>query len=64
MTYLTDKTLAKRYGVRRETIWKWARTGTLPRPVNISPGCTRWRADEIEQRDAELAARRPGDGER
>lgn len=56
--YSSDLQLAERYGVHRKTIWRWAKTGVLPQPVQISPGCTRWRADEIEQRDAEREAAR------
>lgn len=51
-TYLSDAQLARRYGVHRVTIWRWATTGTIPQPVRLSPGVTRWRADEVEARDA------------
>jgi len=51
--YLTDRDLARRYSVCRQTIWRWATKGSLPAPIQLSPGCTRWRLDLIEQRDAE-----------
>ena len=54
--YTSDLQLAERYGVHRATIWRWSRDGVLPAPVTISPGCTRWRVDEIEKRDAERDA--------
>lgn len=56
--YTSDLQLAERYGVHRATIWRWSRDGVLPAPVTISPGCTRWRVDEIEKRDAERDAAR------
>lgn len=47
--YASDKQLAARYGVTRPTIWRWVRdNNAFPRPVSLSPGCTRWRVSEIE----------------
>lgn len=46
--YLSDKRVAERYDVSRATIWRWVQIGRLPRPVKLSPGCTRWRASDIE----------------
>lgn len=47
--YVSDKHLAARYGVTRPTIWRWVRENKgFPRPVSLSPGCTRWRVAEIE----------------
>lgn len=53
--YVSDAQLAERYGVNRSTIWRWSspQRGILPEPVHLSSGCTRWRLDEIERRDAE-----------
>jgi len=51
--YVSDTHLAERYGVSRSTIWRWVGKGLLPKPQQLSPGCTRWKLDEIEQRDAE-----------
>lgn len=51
--YLSDSQLAERYDVSRATIWRWVSRGILPKPVKFSHGCTRWRKDQIEQRDAE-----------
>jgi predicted DNA-binding transcriptional regulator AlpA len=50
---MSDVQLAERYGVSRSTIWRWSQRGILPKPIEISPGTTRWRLDEIEKRDAE-----------
>ena len=50
--YLTDRDLAARYGVSRVTIWRWSAAQILPEPIKIGPSTTRWKLDEIEQRDA------------
>lgn len=48
-TYLTDTQLAARFGVHRTTPWRWAQTNpSFPKPVNLSPGCTRWRLADVE----------------
>ena len=47
-TYLTDLDLAARYGVHRSTPWRWVKTDpTFPKPVVLSPGCTRWKGSEL-----------------
>ncbi len=51
--YISDQQLAERYSIHRATVWRWAANGILPSPISLSPGCTRWRLDQIEQRDAE-----------
>jgi prophage regulatory protein len=56
--YVSDAQLAEERGVHRSTIWRWTAKGLLPTPVQLSPGCTRWLRDEVDTRDAELAARR------
>lgn len=48
-TYLSDAQLASRYAVHRTTLWRWAKSETgFPKPVTLSPGCTRWKLTEIE----------------
>ena len=55
--YVSDRDLAKRYGVSRTTPWDWARLKPdFPQPVKLSERITRWRLDEIE---AWEAAQRP-----
>ncbi len=56
--YLSDAQLAAHYGVSRASIWRWSRRGSLPRPVQLSPGCTRWLASEIAETDAARVAER------
>lgn len=53
--YLSADQLAQRYSVHVVTIWRWAQSGRIPRPVKISPRTTRWRKDQIEAADAERA---------
>lgn len=40
---------AKMTGVAESTWWEWARTfQDFPKPIRISPRCTRWDKAEIE----------------
>jgi prophage regulatory protein len=47
--FLSDKQTAKRYGVGRGTIWRWIKKEDFPKPVNLSPGCTRWPVNDLER---------------
>lgn len=54
--YLSDRHLADRFCTARQTIWAWLRKDpTFPRPIQLSPGCTRWRLTEIEAWEAAKA---------
>lgn len=44
--YCSDKTLAKKFEISRATVWRWASTGKLPRPIKLH-GSTRWKAADI-----------------
>ena len=47
-TYLADTTLAERYGIARNTVWRWHREcPDFPRAIKLSPNCTRWKLSEI-----------------
>jgi prophage regulatory protein len=47
-TYLSDQQVARRYGVHRSTPWRWVKADpTFPKPVILSPGCTRWKLVDI-----------------
>lgn len=55
-TYLSDIQLAARYSVHRTTPWRWAKSEpTFPKPVTLTPGCTRWKLSEIEAWEASRA---------
>lgn len=48
-TFLSDLNLADRYNVHRTTVWRWAKSEpNFPKPVVLSPGCTRWKLSDIE----------------
>ena len=52
-TYLSDLNLSARFGVHRMTPWRWLKSDpTFPKPVKLSPGCTRWKLSEIEAWEA------------
>ncbi|WP_397544216.1 helix-turn-helix transcriptional regulator [Roseovarius salis] len=59
-TFLRDTDCAARYSVSRNTWWRWQRERTdMPRPVRLSPGCTRWKLSDLiawEAAKAEVAA--------
>ena len=47
--YLSDKQVAKHYGVSRATIWRWTKEDNdFPQPVLVGTGTTRWRRTDIE----------------
>lgn len=58
--YLSDKQVAKRFSVHRATPWRWVERGAFPKPVKLSPGCTRWRESDIldweAKREQEVAS--------
>jgi prophage regulatory protein len=48
--FISDTQLAERYCVHRATIWRWANTNPLfPKPVKLSPQCTRWKVSQVEE---------------
>jgi prophage regulatory protein len=53
--YLSDRQTAGRYSVSRPTIWRWVSEGNFPKPVKLSPGCTRWKISELEKWESEQA---------
>lgn len=52
LKFLSDKQIAKRYGVSRATVWRWLRAGKFPKSIKIN-GSTRWRITDLEQWEAE-----------
>ena len=48
-TYLSDRQLGARYHVHHLTPRRWLKTdATFPKPVHLTPGCTRWKLSELE----------------
>lgn len=51
--YLSDSQIATRYGVSRQTVWRWAANdSSFPAPIKLSPGCTRWKLSDVEAWEA------------
>ncbi len=50
--YLNDRQAAARYSVSRNTVWRWAKDGSFPKPTQLSPQCTRWRLTDLEAWEA------------
>lgn len=46
-TMASDRDLAQMLGVSRTTIWRWSKTGIIPQPIKITPGCSRWKLSDI-----------------
>jgi prophage regulatory protein len=46
--YVSDRQVALRYGMHRSAVWRWVKTiPDFPKPVVLSPGCTRWKLADI-----------------
>ncbi len=41
-SYLSAKTLARELDVSESKVYALVRSGILPKPVKLSPGCVRW----------------------
>lgn len=41
------KHLAARYDVTPNTVWRWARTGKMPKPVTLGEATTRWKLSDL-----------------
>lgn len=55
--FLSDKQVGARYGVHRMTVHKWTRENDeFPKPVKLSPACTRWKLADLEAFEAERSA--------
>ena len=47
--FLSDRQVAQRYSVSRQTPWGWLKKdASFPKPVSLSPGCTRWSLSDLE----------------
>ncbi len=57
--YLQDRDFAARYGNHRSWAWRTLKIDPeFPRPVKLSPGCTRWRLSDIEAWESAKSAPR------
>jgi len=47
--YITDRQIGARFNVHHLTPRRWLKTDpTFPKPVRLTPGCSRWRLSDIE----------------
>lgn len=68
---LSDRELAALFGVSRQSVWRWVRTGALPPPLTVGERTRRWRQTDVEElleqsahAARELARGRDADGVR
>lgn len=54
--YASANTLAKALETTPSTIWRWSKSGRLPKPVKLGEGTTRWNLAEVHKTLAKLAA--------
>jgi len=52
--YLNVDQVAKRFGVSKDTIWRWKRQNEFPAPVKLGGTTTRWRLADIEDWESQL----------
>ncbi len=60
--FLDIHAVARRYDVKRATIWAWMQQGKLPQPIRLTAGCSRWSLDDLkswEQEKRDERAPRP-----
>ncbi len=56
--FLSDIQIANRYGVTRQTVWRWANSDpAFGKPIKLTPGCTRWKLSDIEAWEAGKAGK-------
>lgn len=51
--YASDRDISGRFGVSRQTIWRLVKSDpTFPKPIRLTPGCTRWLLSEVQAWEA------------
>ncbi|WP_394270644.1 helix-turn-helix transcriptional regulator [Qipengyuania sp.] len=41
--------VAEKLTISKASVWRYAaRDPEFPKPIKLSPGCSRWRADEVD----------------
>jgi len=53
--YVSANTLAAWLETTPSTIWRWAKSGRLPKPVKLGEATTRWDMREVHKALAKLA---------
>ena len=49
--FVSDKYVAKRYGIGRSTVWYWVKMGRLPKPYKLAANTTRFKIEELDESD-------------
>lgn len=52
--FISDHKVAAMFGVSKATVWRWASTGLLPKPIKLGPNTTRWRIADLEAHEVKL----------
>lgn len=52
--YFSVEQVAQRFGVSKDTIWRWKREGQFPAAVRLGGGCTRWKLSDLENWEKKL----------
>jgi len=52
--YLSVDQVAARFGVAKDSIWRWKRNGDFPTAVKLGGTTTRWRLSDIEEWESSL----------
>lgn len=56
MKFISIPQTAERYGVARQTVWRWIKERPdFPKPVRFSSGCTRLAVADLDAYDASKA---------
>lgn len=45
--YLSVRSVAQRFDISVNTVWRWVRNKMFPAPVKLSDKCTRWRESDL-----------------
>ncbi|MFN3312893.1 MAG: helix-turn-helix transcriptional regulator [Hyphomonas sp.] len=53
--FLTADQVAARYGVSKDSIWRWKRQGEFPAAVVVGPNSTRWRLSDLIEHESKMA---------
>lgn len=53
--YLTDKDVGARFGVCRQTVWRWIQKKTFPEPVKLTQKSTRWKLSDLVTYEVSLS---------
>lgn len=54
--YIPVDQVAARFSVSVDTIWRWCRKGSFPKPYHPGGSAARWKIAEVEEYEASLHA--------